>query len=72
MAICRVSLPNQELRGFSHSLKIPLLCSAYTKEKVQFDVDIAKSPRVHPELMMTRLGGKLKVRNKNLLVPAAL
>ncbi|KAJ9100711.1 hypothetical protein QFC20_005404 [Naganishia adeliensis] len=33
---------------------------AYTKEKVQFDVDIAKSPRVHPELMMTRLGGKLK------------
>ncbi|KAI5451856.1 Phosphatidylinositol transfer protein (PITP) [Naganishia albida] len=33
---------------------------AYTKEKVQFDVDIANSTRVHPDLMMTRLGGNLK------------
>ncbi|GHJ86722.1 hypothetical protein NliqN6_3124 [Naganishia liquefaciens] len=33
---------------------------AYTKEKVQFDIDVTKSCRVRPELLITRLGGKIE------------
>jgi hypothetical protein len=70
LAVCRVSLRSLFRFGGWVERYSVLVSSSYTKEKVQFDVDIRKSNRVNPDLVVKRLGGNINASISMTIVKA--